>query len=395
MTHQEIQDSENFYHLQFHGKLSDYFKIWIVNAFLTVLTLGIYSPWAKVRKMKYMNQATEFRGSRMDYHAEPFPILVGRLIAICLFGLYFMGGNISPVLGIVGLGLIFILAPILFVKSIRFKAKNTSYRNIHFSFRGTIREAYKIWLRYFSFFFITTLLFFINMVFFKETLSAEAIKTTGHVWTQFPVMIQMSIPIINLIYAIKMAPRILNSIYHFIYDHMFFGNTPISIQCDTKSVFKEVVWKCYKLIGLMVIILIGEIALISVMRVFGIGNFGLILLIPLVLLLYLSILYISFLFPYLITTFVWGNLHAGAYRSQINLPKKDFMKIVFTNLFGILFSLGLLIPWAELRFRKLVTEAKSFNVDDLDQFVAASADSTSALSTEILDIFDFDFEVGI
>ncbi len=38
----------------FTGKASEYFKIWIVNGLLTVLTLGIYSAWAKVRTNRYM-----------------------------------------------------------------------------------------------------------------------------------------------------------------------------------------------------------------------------------------------------------------------------------------------------------------------------------------------------
>ncbi len=34
--------------LNFTGKGSEYFKIWIVNIALSLITLGIYSAWAKV-----------------------------------------------------------------------------------------------------------------------------------------------------------------------------------------------------------------------------------------------------------------------------------------------------------------------------------------------------------
>ncbi len=36
--------------LSFTGTAGDYFRIWIANIALTLLTLGIYSAWAKVRK---------------------------------------------------------------------------------------------------------------------------------------------------------------------------------------------------------------------------------------------------------------------------------------------------------------------------------------------------------
>ncbi|MCB0362441.1 MAG: DUF898 family protein, partial [Bdellovibrionales bacterium] len=75
----EKKTQDEYHYLKFHGQLGDYFKIWIVNTFLTLITFGIYSPWAKIRKMKYLNQVTEFRGSRMDYHAEPLSIHLGRL----------------------------------------------------------------------------------------------------------------------------------------------------------------------------------------------------------------------------------------------------------------------------------------------------------------------------
>ncbi|MEM9624119.1 MAG: DUF898 family protein, partial [Pseudomonadota bacterium] len=35
--------------LSFTGDGTEYFRIWIVNLTLTLLTLGIYSAWAKVR----------------------------------------------------------------------------------------------------------------------------------------------------------------------------------------------------------------------------------------------------------------------------------------------------------------------------------------------------------
>ncbi|WP_373776122.1 DUF898 family protein, partial [Neisseria dentiae] len=38
---------------EFHGNAGEYFNIWIVNIFLTIITLGIYGPWAKVRRLRY------------------------------------------------------------------------------------------------------------------------------------------------------------------------------------------------------------------------------------------------------------------------------------------------------------------------------------------------------
>ena len=44
--------------LHFTGSGTEYFGIWIVNLLLTIVTLGIYSAWAKVRRLQYFYRHT-------------------------------------------------------------------------------------------------------------------------------------------------------------------------------------------------------------------------------------------------------------------------------------------------------------------------------------------------
>ncbi|MET2872051.1 DUF898 family protein, partial [Exiguobacterium profundum] len=57
--------------LRFIGSGSEYFRIWIVNLLLTIVTLGIYSAWAKVRTLQYFYRNTQLAGSSFDYHGSP------------------------------------------------------------------------------------------------------------------------------------------------------------------------------------------------------------------------------------------------------------------------------------------------------------------------------------
>ena len=63
----------------FTGNAREYFGIWIVNLLLSILTLGIYSAWAKVRRKKYFYQHTLIDGAGFDYqlglHASLTPEL--------------------------------------------------------------------------------------------------------------------------------------------------------------------------------------------------------------------------------------------------------------------------------------------------------------------------------
>ena len=54
--------TESRLELRFVGSGSEYFRIWIVNLLLTILTLSLYYPFAKVRRMRYFHGATEVGG---------------------------------------------------------------------------------------------------------------------------------------------------------------------------------------------------------------------------------------------------------------------------------------------------------------------------------------------
>ncbi|HAG47009.1 MAG TPA: DUF898 domain-containing protein, partial [Gammaproteobacteria bacterium] len=68
--------------VEFTGSGGEYFRIWIVNLVLTILTLGIYSAWAKVRTKRYFYRNTIIGGSPFEYHARPIQILKGRAIVV-------------------------------------------------------------------------------------------------------------------------------------------------------------------------------------------------------------------------------------------------------------------------------------------------------------------------
>jgi uncharacterized membrane protein YjgN (DUF898 family) len=122
---------------EFTGSGSEYFKIWIVNVLLTIVTVGIYSAWAKVRRLRYFYNNTQFAGSGFDFHGSPVAILKGRLIAVALLALLKV-----PYAGPVVLLIYLCGLPWLIYRSFRFHLANTSYRNVRFSFLGEAKGAY-------------------------------------------------------------------------------------------------------------------------------------------------------------------------------------------------------------------------------------------------------------
>ena len=55
----------------FSGSGSEYFRIWIVNLLLMLVTLGIYYPWAKARRLRYFMGNTLIGGQPLGFHGDP------------------------------------------------------------------------------------------------------------------------------------------------------------------------------------------------------------------------------------------------------------------------------------------------------------------------------------
>jgi uncharacterized membrane protein YjgN (DUF898 family) len=110
---------------QFKGTADEYFRIWIVNTLLSVVTLGVYSAWAKVQRLQYFYGNTFLDGVPFAYHAAPLAILKGRVLTYGVLAIVAVLSYRWPELG---KGLTFGLAwagPWLIVKALRFRNANT------------------------------------------------------------------------------------------------------------------------------------------------------------------------------------------------------------------------------------------------------------------------------
>lgn len=132
---------------EFRGSAREWFGIWIVNLLLTIVTLGIYSAWAKVRHKKYFYQNTYVAGRNFDYHATGLQILIGRIIMIVGFVGFSVISTI-PLFGLLAfLGLLIVL-PWLLVRSLRFNAQMSSWSNVRFRFGGGYGGAFLVYILY-------------------------------------------------------------------------------------------------------------------------------------------------------------------------------------------------------------------------------------------------------
>lgn len=129
--------------IRFTGEGGEYFRIWIVNVFLSIVTLGIYSAWAKVRTKRYFYGNTYLDGSAFEYHATGIMILKGRIIAVLFLLMVLLLGRLHPLAEVAGFVVIALLAPFVIWRSTIFSARMSSYRNVRFGFTKGVGPLYR------------------------------------------------------------------------------------------------------------------------------------------------------------------------------------------------------------------------------------------------------------
>ncbi|MGH7254871.1 MAG: DUF898 family protein, partial [Nitrospirales bacterium] len=144
--------------LQFHGVGSSLFGMQLVNTFLTLLTLGTYHFWAKVKIRKYWFSQIEFEGDRFAYHGTGAELLRGFCKASLIFGIPYLLLAVVPEFldlnpwlkmasgWLAGL-LVLVFVPIAIVSARRYRMSRTSWRGIRLSFAGRAWDFVKLWIK--------------------------------------------------------------------------------------------------------------------------------------------------------------------------------------------------------------------------------------------------------
>ena len=129
--------------IRYTGSGSECFRIWIVNLLPTLLTLTLYYPGAKVRRLRYFYANTLIDDQPLGFHADPWKILRGYLLIGAMLIAYSVAGRLWAIGGFVSFLIIAALWPALLKSTMQFRLANTSWRGLRFRFEGTLGGAYR------------------------------------------------------------------------------------------------------------------------------------------------------------------------------------------------------------------------------------------------------------
>ncbi|KHS69935.1 membrane protein [Pectobacterium brasiliense] len=385
-----INTSENSaqHRVQFHGKAGEYFAIWLVNGLLTIITLGIYSAWATVRRRRYFYGNTEINGDRFDYHAQPIQILKGRLLVIAGIVLFYIVLAMSPTLGTI-LALAFAaLIPIIVIRNWRYDAIMSSYRGIRFNYHCQTGRAYWVLLLcpillLLAFYAVLAVAMFIGMR------SDSPIIITL-------IVLALVVPGFAAVNGIMKMMQL-----DFYVNNLFFGKTAFKAEL-TKAAFIK-----FALISLLIFIPF-LIAALSFMGSFIFTLYQIIMMgadsdtiammllsnvFNMVMMFVVALLGVLVSSSYLVVAqrnylFNQTSLNGGV-KLHSSMQTMSYMGLLITNSLITIFSLGWAAPVAEIRHARYIANATAVEGDLALLHVQAHQDTAnSALAEEAVQALD-------
>ena len=357
--------------IEFKGKAMEYFGIWLANILLTVVTIGIFSAWAKVRRLKYFFNNTKVLEDSFAYHATGWQILKGRIIALVAILILGAGSTYIPGFSFISFLIIFFLLPFIINSSLRFNARMISYRNIKFNWHGNYKQT-------FLYFVLGPVISFLSLGFLHPLF-------TKYYYTYYAN---------NHSYGTSRFSAY-TTVKKYYLDAIKSGFLPVLI--IFYSIIIYTIWDIASLmvwdidyIDSMWISSGSEIErIISYNLNYNLGNYSnsfsnlLFILIPIIFL--TNFIYRIFARNMLLRATILNNSNnkeiSANFDSKLN--PATYLWIIISNAIVVPITLGLMSPWAQIRFYKYLSHSTKIEIiGDLNLFLDTEKKNLSSLGEE-------------
>jgi uncharacterized membrane protein YjgN (DUF898 family) len=370
--------------MRFTGSGSEYFRIWIVNLLLTLVTVGLYYPFAKVRRLRYFYGNTQLGGEEFDFHGNPWKMLRGFLLMAGLFGAYGLASNMSPSAGLIALVLVAAKLTELFRASLQFRLANTSWRGLRFHFEGTLPGAYRaLWPM---------------MVVGVMYIGAFAFAAPQPGQPPKPNPVALAIGGAGGLLAMVLFPYFWFALKRYQHDHYAIGPVRTALRCGAGS-FYGVYLKAFGISLLCVLPMVAVLVGLTMMLGPGRGkqSLALVLALPIVMgVCYLGLaVWVGSFINARLQNLVWNHTRSRELRFTSSLTVGALAKLTLKNWLLIALTLGLYFPFARVARAKLLLEALEVTTRHPPQVLTAAlrgmrGDAAGDASADLLG-----FDVGL
>lgn len=343
--------------LEFRATGSEYFRIWVVNLLLTILTLGVFSAWAKVRRLRYFYGSTSLDGSSFDYHGKPIAILKGRLIVVGIYASFYVTAQFWPLINLVFLPLVIFGVPWVIVRSRLFQMRMTSWRGLRFNFHGSYGGALGAFIGW-ALLGVLTLLILWPLALWKQVSYLVTNTSFGTQRFGFATPVGRFYRFCLIALGIALGTGLCAAVAFGAIGGFFGTGFGPAVDPDAQ----------------------GRAAAAS--AVIGVSTFG------------LAALVAGAWYRAQFVNASIGGTTAGPHQLAARLRTGPLLGIMVTNLLAMVMTLGLFYPWAKVRLlRYQLDNTRVLVAGDLSQILADARTGANAVGEEAGDFFDIDFGI--
>jgi uncharacterized membrane protein YjgN (DUF898 family) len=375
--------------VEFSASGSEYFRIWIVNLLLVVLTLGLYLPFAKARRLRYFYANTQVGGTPLAFHGDPWRMFRGYLVMLVLFGSSALANAYSAWTSLLGLGVLAALWPALWRSSMRFRLANTSWRGLRFGFDGSLRGAYLALLPLFA---PAAMLLAVSAWAMQGVGQADPAAVDRASQGVGPAFLAI------MLLALLLLPLALWLVKRYQHDHYRLAAQVTQLSVGPGA-FYTLSFKA-TILGLLAMVTVLGTGWLAASAIISAGR-GKAMAAGVAAALLLTVAYVALLS--LVAAYMaarmqdltWNHTRSAALRFRSRLSAKALATLTIRNLLLVVLTLGLYRPFAVVATHRLRLQSTSLEVDaEFGRWTATPAAVAGGASGEMAGDF-FGIDVGL
>jgi uncharacterized membrane protein YjgN (DUF898 family) len=362
--------------VDFTGTGGEFFRVWIVNVLMSIVTLGFYIPFARRRTAQYFYSHTDLGGSPLEFTGQQRKMVIGFIVLVLLYIAFRLaaetGQNLAVSLFMIGGA---VLAPYLWASAMRFRLSATRWRGLRLQFTPGWGEVYKA----------SWPVFLIALLWTVVGVTASALVTAGPAKTGGGFRAPHISPVFWLIVLAAFIGTVLCSIrLEFNYKSLLVLRANIGGEAGRwKPVYGDFVRIWLATMGILLLSLIAmvavivAIALVAGFSMRGLENssgslkYGLLVLLPVALLvgLLIALAPVRAYREARMFQLVWNNVGVSRIaRFKCDLRASRYVGLRIRNVVLTLFTLGFWRPFARVSEHRMKARSVTLHVrGGLDQ----------------------------
>jgi uncharacterized membrane protein YjgN (DUF898 family) len=255
--------------------------------------------------------------------------------------------------------------------------KVTSFSNVHFAFKGSLKKSYLVFLGY-------PLLAYVLLVavIVVGSVLAPSLQTLNETVIIIGGIILGLIMMAGYIYFIAFIKQ---KVKEYTIDNSYYGQGKFSTNLELKK-FINIYAKAFGVVSVPLLIMGLSVLIFENPVIFLIAYIG---------------FFISMLLAmaYVVSRereYVYANsLLDNKIAFKSTLGARELAMVMFTNFLMVAFTLGLAMPWAKVRMARLMLANTLVDTSvGFDEYITQQQNSVGAIGEQIGEAFDVDMDIG-